>query len=128
MRGAESRYTWFMTSQGGRRLLVLLAPPLLAEAVARSLGSDHVVVSGPPGGLPPDVAPTAHFDGAVLDHTAVLPPGVTADRVLWLPASRTGTGVGVLRAAGADRRIEIDGLGSVAAVLRDGAVAPRVRH
>ena len=77
------------------RLLVVLSPPLLAELAARRLAAlDVLLVIAAEGTLVPD----GHYD--VVVRNVSLPPGVTGDLVVDLPATAgtapAGTSAGEL--------------------------------
>jgi hypothetical protein len=63
------------------RLLVVLSPPLLADLAARRLAPLDVVVLIAADGTP---VPEGHYD--VVVRNVSLPPGVTGDLVVDLPA------------------------------------------
>ncbi len=91
------------------RLLVVLAPPLLAELAARRLAPLDVVVVVPAG----DGAVSAgHYDAVI--RNVALPPGVTADLVVDLPAP-AGFAVGAV--AGNGEVVAFDRIDEVAALV-----------
>lgn len=100
-----------------QRLMIAVEPRLFADALARALRRDYEVVIADMSTWSSPPAEHTHFDVAVVSDR--LPPGVSVDRVLRLPESGSGTGIGVLRSGAAERTVAIGGLSAIVAVLGD---------
>lgn len=106
-----------MTRRASQRLLVAVEPRLLSDTLARALSGDYEVLAADPATWHDDDASSGHFDVAIVTSEA-LPPGVSVDRLLVLPAPSPSPDVGVLRTAAGSRQVSVGGLAAIAAALQ----------
>jgi hypothetical protein len=90
-------------------LLLALSPPLLAELGVRRLSSRDLLVVVAPDGAP---VPPGHYD--VVVRNRALPPGVTGDLVVDLPAP---VGAAPMGTTPGDEVVELDRLEDLADLL-----------
>lgn len=114
-----------MTSNGAaKRLLIAVEPRLLADTLARAMGTNYEVLTADPATWDSLSATPDRFDVAITT-TPELPAWATVDRLLVLPAPTPSSELGVLRTAAGDRTVSVGGLDAILAAL-DGLESPAV--